>query len=69
MFGVGEVAHLRLPKMMTSKEVGALFGVSSQTVLTWTKRGRLGPAYRTLGGRLRLSQDHVMSLYRELNEG
>lgn len=38
--------------MLTAREVADLLGVSTETVLRWTREGRL-PAYRLPGGAIR----------------
>jgi excisionase family DNA binding protein len=41
-----------LPDLLTAREVGERFGVSTETILRWTRRGDL-PGFRMPGGALR----------------
>jgi excisionase family DNA binding protein len=44
--------------LLTAREVGELLGVSSETVLRWTRRGDL-PGFRLPGGALRFRSDDL----------
>lgn len=44
--------------LLTARVVAELFGVSSETVLRWTRRGEL-PAIRLPGGAIRYREDEV----------
>ncbi len=52
--------------MMKTKEVARLFGVTSYTVVRWTRRGLLA-AGTTPSGHLRFDRAEVMRLYRGSN--
>ena len=44
--------------LLTAREVAGLLGVSTETVLRWTRRGDL-PAIRLLGGAIRFREDEL----------
>ena len=45
-------------RLLTAREVAGLLGVSSETVLRWTRRGDL-PAIRLPGGAIRYREDEL----------
>jgi excisionase family DNA binding protein len=45
-------------RLLTAREVAELLGVSSETVLRWTRRGDL-PAIRLPSGALRYREDEI----------
>lgn len=53
-------------KLMTPREVAALFRVDPKTVGRWARAGKLH-AIRTLGGHRRFQADEVFDLLREEN--
>lgn len=44
--------------LLTAREVAGLLGVSTETVLRWTRRGDL-PAIRLPGGAIRFREDEL----------
>jgi excisionase family DNA binding protein len=44
--------------LLTARAVAAMLGVSSETILRWTRRGEL-PAIRLPGGAIRFRQDEI----------
>jgi excisionase family DNA binding protein len=44
--------------LLTAREVAELLGVSTETVLRWTRRGDL-PAIRLPGGAIRFREDNL----------
>ena len=44
--------------LLTAREVSDLLGVSSETVLRWTRKGEL-PAIRLPGGAIRFREDQL----------
>jgi excisionase family DNA binding protein len=44
--------------LLTAREVGDMLGVSTKTVLRWTRRGDL-PAIRLPGGAIRFREDDL----------
>jgi excisionase family DNA binding protein len=44
--------------LLTARQVGELLGVSTETVLRWTRRGEL-PAIRLPGGAIRFREDEL----------
>jgi len=44
--------------LLTAREVAEQFGVSTETVLRWTRRGDL-PAFRLPGGAIRFREDEL----------
>lgn len=51
-------------RLLSRREVAALFGVSPHTIYRWACEGRL-PVVRTLGGRRRYPADEIMRLVRD----
>ena len=45
-------------RLLTAREVAQLLGVSTETVLRWTRRGEL-PAIRLPGGAIRYREDEL----------
>ena len=45
-------------RLMTARELADVLGVSTETVLRWTRRGEL-PAIRLPGGAIRYRQDDL----------
>ena len=45
-------------RLLTARELAELLGVSTETVLRWTRRGTL-PAIRLPGGAIRFRQDEL----------
>lgn len=50
-------------RLLTPREVGAIFRVDPKTVSRWAKQGRI-PAIRTLGGHRRYYESDVQALLR-----
>lgn len=50
-----------VPRLMSRREVAALFGVSPHTIYRWAREGRL-PVLMTLGGRRRYPTEEIMRL-------
>jgi excisionase family DNA binding protein len=48
----------QLARLLTAREVAGLIGVSSETVLRWTRRGEL-PGFRLPGGALRYRETEL----------
>lgn len=48
-------------RLMSRREVAALFGVSPHTIYRWAREGRL-PVLMTLGGRRRYPAEEVLRL-------
>jgi len=51
-------------RLLSRREVAAIFGVSPHTVYRWAREGRL-PVFMTLGGRRRYPADEILRLARE----
>lgn len=50
-------------RLLTPREVGAIFRVDPKTVSRWAKQGRI-PVIRTLGGHRRYYESDVQALLR-----
>lgn len=48
-------------RLLSRREVAAIFGVSPHTVYRWAREGRL-PTFMTLGGRRRYPADEIARL-------
>lgn len=55
-------------RLLTPREVAALFRVKGRTVTRWAKEGRLA-SVRTLGGHRRFRESDVRKLLEEGGEG
>ena len=55
--------------LISSGEVARRLGVSTSTVSAWVRQGRLTPAVRTAGGRLRFRWSQVAAELRERGTG
>jgi excisionase family DNA binding protein len=51
-------------RMLSRRDVAALFGVSPHTIYRWAREGRL-PVVMTLGGRRRYPADEIARLVHE----
>jgi len=47
-----------MPRLLTAREVAAVLGVSTETVLRWTRRGVL-PGFRLPSGQLRFRSEEL----------
>jgi excisionase family DNA binding protein len=47
-----------MSRLLTTREVASLLGISTETVLRWTRRGDL-PAIRLPGGAIRFREDEL----------
>lgn len=52
-------------KVLTSGEVGKLFGVTGPTVARWAKEGKI-KAFQTIGGHLRFHMADVLEALEEM---
>jgi excisionase family DNA binding protein len=51
-------------RLLTARELAELLGVTTETVLRWTRRGDL-PAFRLPGGAIRYDRDAIHAWLRE----
>ena len=57
--GYGLLPCWFLPSMMTAREVAEELSVCTETVLRWTRQGKL-PGFRLPGGALRYREDDLL---------